>query len=249
MCTPWLSIVTITKDDPIGLARTVASTTAYRAEGGVEQVVIFAGECIPDFAGERLDVRRQCSKGIAEAFNEGLAVTQGEWIWFLNGGDAAHEALDVGWLKSLLRRTSSDLVIGGLVYDQDGAMRSPPPVCELWPLYRPWIPHPSTIVRREQFVVHGAFDPKLSIAMDYEWWMRALTAGARADTIALPLARFAPGGLSQREELKSRRVHECRSALFRHQRGLWRSLLLQNARLARASLRALFGVLFSRGRY
>lgn len=233
----WLSIITITKDDPGGLARTLESTALLRSAGA--QHVVVDGSTAQDpgpgpHAGEAVGalVLKRPPLGLADAFNAGLAVAQAPWVWFLNGGDAAHEQLDVEWLRMLLTRTSADLVLGGLVYDADGALHSPPPVSRQWPLLNPWISHPSAIIRRALFSIHGDFDGRFQIAMDYEWFLRVLVRDAKADVIGIPLARFAPGGLSQREATRGMLAREHRAALRLHRWAMWKGALAQVRRLA-----------------
>lgn len=234
---PWLSIVTITKDDPVGLARTVASATGLR-RARAEHIIIDgsakeAGRAHAAAGGaDGAQVLERPARGIADAFNFGLAQARAPWVWFLNGGDAVHELLDIEWLNALLAGTSADLVLGGLIYDADGILHLPPPLNEQWPLLRPWIAHPASLIRRPLFSIHGGFDERFEIAMDYEWFLRVLVRGARADLLNIPLARFAPGGLSQRVDQRAKIIREHRVALRLHRRALWKGVFTQAKPLA-----------------
>lgn len=233
----WLSIITITKDDPGGLARTLASTALLRSAGAQHVVVdgsTARGAGADPHVAETVGalVLQRPPLGVADAFNAGLAVADAPWVWFLNGGDAAHELLDVEWLRTLLTRTSADLVLGGLAYDADDTIHAPPPMSRQWPLLNPWISHPSAIIRRALFSIHGNFDGQFQIAMDYEWFLRVLMRDARADVIGIPLARFAPGGLSQREASRGLLAREHRAALRLHRWAMWKGALAQLRRLA-----------------
>lgn len=218
-----LTIITITKDDPAGLARTLASTAGWRAEAWVEQIVVDGSTVAVRLDERRVRVLEQKSKGIAGAFNEGLASARGEWIWFVNGGDEIDPRLQAEWLHGLLDRTMAGVVIGGTTFPGATAPRPPPPPKWQWPPFVPWIPHPSTLVRRSLFARHGGFDPGLAIAMDFEWWLRALSGDVVIDQVSLPFAVFAPGGVSLREEMCERTRSETSTAVWRHRGALLRS--------------------------
>jgi hypothetical protein len=233
----WLTIITITKDDPGGLARTLESTARLRTAGARHVVVdgsrepgARANPHVAEAAGAL--VLQRPPRGVADAFNAGLAGCDAPWVWFLNGGDAAHELLDVEWLKTLLARTSADLVLGGVIYDVDGRLHVPPPLSRQWPVLDPWISHPAAILRRALFAVHGNFDTRFQIAMDYEWFLRVLLRDATVDVIGMALARFAPGGLSQQEASRALLVREHRAALRLHRGAMWKSALTPLRRIA-----------------
>ena len=244
----WLTIVSVTKDDPTGWARTSASVAAWRAHPGVEQVAVYRGAA-PALLQPPHPVRHeQVSTGIAGAFNEGLALAKGDWVWFLNGGDEIDPRLAPAWLETLLGNARADIVIGGTTYAGEEAPRPPPPPERRWPPVQPWIPHPSALVRRRLLVRVGGFDPRYAVAMDYAWWMRALRAGASVDVLSVPFAVFAHGGVSQRAETRPRLGQERDDVLRRHAAHLWRGWVLGGARLLRSSLRAAFARRLDRGR-
>jgi putative colanic acid biosynthesis glycosyltransferase len=221
MNAPRLSIVTITKDDPAGLGRTIDSTAAWRSLSAVEQIVIFAGAAPRVPVGAGLTVHPQNGTGIAAAFNEGLAMARGEWVWFVNGGDAVHEALDPAWLLALLANSRADLVVGGIHYDGDASPRPVPPLRQQWPLLECWLPHPATLVRKQTLLQATGFNADYTIAMDYDLWFRLLNGGATVDVISIPLARFDPTGLSQRADYRKVVCREESKVILRN----WRSLL------------------------
>jgi glycosyltransferase involved in cell wall biosynthesis len=192
-----LSIVTITRDDPTGLARTLASTADWLVDPVVEQIIV-DGSTPPAAVGHPVVRLRQQSPGIAGAFNQGLQAAQGEWVWFLNGGDAVHEALHPGWLLALLAATRADIVTGSLHFDGESAPRPIPHLSYQWPLIACWLMHPATLVRRETLLSAGGFDPRRCMAMDYDLWFRLLRRGAIVDVLSVPFARFDVTGVSER---------------------------------------------------
>lgn len=232
-----LSIVTISKDDPAGLDRTVASVAQWRMHPGVEHIVVYHGvrPIIDDLT---IQLRCQTSHGIAAAFNEGLDCVRGEWVWFLNGGDEIDPRLKPDWLLDLLAVTQADVLVGGVTYDGDTSMHPHPPVARCWPPIQPWIPHPATLVRRGLFARFGGFDRRYAVAMDYEWWLRTLPVDARVDVLSIPFSIFAGGGISQRPEGRSLVAREKSDVIRRYAFRLWKDWLLAGGRLFKESASA-----------
>lgn len=237
-----LTIITVTKADPAGAAVTLTSADAWRGLRGVEHIVVDGG-------GSSLDLvscsgwshLRQTGSGISAAFNEGLAAASGEWIWFLNGGDRMHEALDPAWLLALLRRTQADVVTGAVQFDGEAKPRVLPHASYQWPLIACWLAHPATLVRRELLVRAGGFDEKLRIAMDYDLWFRVLRRPVVVDAISVPIARFDTGGISERASYRAIARREEAKVVLRHApslvwSGFWLGLRIVR-RLGWAALR------------
>ena len=162
-------------------------------------------------------------------------MARGEWVWFVNGGDAVHEALDPAWLLALLATSRADIVVGGIHYDGDASPRPVPPLHRQWPLLECWLPHPATLVRKQTLLQAGGFDAGYTIAMDYDLWFRLLNGGATVDVLSAPLARFDPTGLSQRADYRQVVCREEARVILRN----WRSLLGAPLRLSGRVIRRL----------
>jgi GT2 family glycosyltransferase len=234
----FLSIATVTKDDPVGLERTLISAKALRVIGA-EHLVIDGGidlettRRIAAEAGGGITIIPRPPNGIADAFNAGLAAACGKWLWFLNGGDRIDPRLEPNFLGTLLKKTKAEMIIGGLTYEGEAEPRPHPPSHKRWPAVSTWIPHPATLVRRRMFERYGGFDERYRIAMDYEWWLRALGSKVSVDVLSLPFAVFAPGGISQRPEMRRIIRREKLRAILRH-------CISISGQLARQRVRTLF---------
>jgi Glycosyl transferase family 2 len=212
-----LSIVTITKDDPEGMARTMAACERWRSLDWVEQWVVYAGGA-PLIKTEHGAARvvQQTSRGIAGAYNEGLALAGGEWVWFVNGGDAVHEGLDPDWLRTLLLNTAADCVMGTVHCDGEEKSRVHRVtgvdglVGECWPA------HPATLVRRELVVELAGFEQRWKIAGDYDFWCRMFRRRVTVDVMSVPLARFAMGGLSTAPSSRDLVLKEGQQIILKH---------------------------------
>ena len=200
-----LTIVTITKDDCEGAFSTIRSTKFLRESlpEGVRQLVIDSSApqtgCLiqSSLAGETSVVYlRQEPSGIAAAFNAGITESKGEWLWFLNGRDELHPGLDTDNLCYLLRHTRADVIVFEMEFMQSGERYRHPALRDLWPPVYNWIPHPATIIRRKVFETYGLFDESFRIAMDGEFWFRALGGDLVVDTVSIPLVRYDESGIS-----------------------------------------------------
>jgi glycosyltransferase involved in cell wall biosynthesis len=92
--TPAVSIVTICKDNEIGLGRTVESVRSQSFQDWILTIVV--GDSKDDSfdlakrlekTDERIKLIRQEGSGIYEAMNIGASNSDGDFIWFLNSGD------------------------------------------------------------------------------------------------------------------------------------------------------------------
>lgn len=206
-----LKIVTVTKDDPEGVAATINSTRRLRGCQGVRQVIVDGSgellrrkvEAIAD-AEENVDYLWQEPIGIAHAFNQGISRSESDWFWFLNGRDEAHPDLDPFFLLRLLAVTQSDIMICELEFMQSESRQKHPPLWALWPpLY--WVPHPATLIRGGLFHRYGFFDEQYAIAMDGELWVRLFTKDVTVDMLSVPICLFDQNGVSSRDRVNVER--------------------------------------------
>lgn len=239
--TPRITLISIAKDDACGLGRTLASTDAWRAHSEVEHIVVYLGDIAQKGVDSRVIWQKQKTSGIAAAFNEGLAVARGEWVWFINGGDLVDSALRPEAMLDVLNGTRADAVIGAITYEGAASPQSHPAEARRWPPFLPWIPHPGSLLRRKLFEQYGHYDTRYNIVMDYEWNLRVLgRSDVKVDVISLPLAVFARGGISQRPECRARLASERDDVVRLHQGLGWRAWPRGGARWLKIWGRSLF---------
>lgn len=197
-----LDIITVTKDDPGGVAATIASTRKLRAFTGIRQIVVdSSSEPVAEkvrelLAGEEhLDYYWQEPCGIASAFNFGISASNAEWVWFLNGRDMLHPELDVNFLVQILTLSQAEIIIFQLELMQSRVRLKHPALWALWPpIY--WVPHPATFIRAELFERHGVFNKEFKIAMDADLWMRLFSRDIVIDILSIPAALYDQHGVS-----------------------------------------------------
>lgn len=218
--TPWrpeIAIVTITKDDPSGIRRTIASVEQqdFRL---YEHVVVNGGSStdVADWLASwrEADPDRHLlvdnpPAGIYPAMNAGIQSTSAALVVVLNGGDQL--------LSGTLRRVSDHYkengwrwAYGGLE-GRDANGRSLGEIT-FSPFSRysfraglAWIPHPAAYVTRDLYGEVGLYRDDLGNGADQEFFLRASLV---ADPGQLPgiLAAFATGGVSSQESRIGREI-------------------------------------------
>ncbi|PWF22181.1 glycosyltransferase [Corticimicrobacter populi] len=168
---PIVSIITISKDDPEGLAKTLASVSGQSFQA-YEQILVLAGRSrdinVP--ADGRIHWTESESPGISNALNAGVAAATGEWIQFLNGGDAFSDDRSLELLTGA-RDASVAMICSYARVVQHGynlPTRSLQPGRDEF-IY---ISHQATLFRRDLFERYGLFSPDIKIRMDLEWLTR-----------------------------------------------------------------------------
>jgi len=139
--------------------------------------------------------------GIYEAMNKGIQAARGEFLLFLNGGDALADPkvlarlfryeTDNQILAPFKPALKADIVFGEVVSRETGLM--PWPVLptgrrRLGLVYFKMhsLPHQAVFIRKSLFERIGTYDTGYQIMGDYEWFMRAILRG-RAGYEYVPL--------------------------------------------------------------
>ena len=166
-----LSIITISHDDPIGLAATIASLRPQweMIQSDCQWILVTSEKFTDSWQGPEFLI--QPPQGIYPAMNHGLAAASGDYVWFLNGGDRAG-AVDL--LPKLLAalRQHPDILYGDALELDNRPWRKPAKKLSLMP-FGMITHHPAMIFRRDMV---PKFDENFSLAADYrlalDCWVR-----------------------------------------------------------------------------
>ena len=183
-------------------------------------------------------------RGIADAFNKGLAAARGRWIVFLNADDCYTSPDVLDSMSDILRQNDHlDLVYGEVQIIKRQHTVSPisPRIGGKWRWrdfrLRSTIPHPAAFTHYRFFERYGNFDEDFRNALDYELYLRA---GDQLQSLFVPrlLAWMRDGGMSKDDALRSYR--ESRQAQIRnrafHPLIVWFVFMIYSVRLFLAQL-------------
>jgi len=145
----------------------------------------------------------QPDRGVAHAFNLGLAQAQGDWLLFLNADDFLLEPTVIEQMvPHLLFHQDADVVFGNMLSFTRAQDPKPVPLCKIgghpwrWPEFRRVnrIPHQAAFTHRRYFDRVGGFNETYRAAMDYEHYLRA-GEGLKAQFAPIPVAGMRAGGV------------------------------------------------------
>jgi hypothetical protein len=223
---PWLTVVTVVKDDLVGFKHS-ARSLADQKLAGVEYLVIDSStdsnsSAAVLAASEISDSRIQWCEplGIYPAMNFGLELAQGEYIYFLNAGDVFFDSTALVDLKEFVSLESPSWIVGRVeILEQTGKRV----VSAIWDyqdekkaLFARGLfpPHQGTIVKTASLRLTGGFDETFRIAADYA---SALSLSIVSDPLMTDrvVATFAEGGVSTlRWQESFREFHQARLKVF-----------------------------------
>jgi glycosyltransferase involved in cell wall biosynthesis len=157
----------------------------------------------PLFEG-RMYWKSEPDKGLYDAFNKGVQRSVGVYCWNVNADDY----IEPGALKKLagfIENQNWDIlpvISGGLNFvSQSGQIISTnmPTKIRLEHAFKNdyiGVPHPATLVPKEMYERHGAFDIYYKIIGDADWFHRVYEAGENFEFINAIITNMSDGGVS-----------------------------------------------------
>lgn len=215
---PLVSIVTVVRNGLMTLPRTLDSVLSQDFPQ-IEHVIVDGGSTDGTLDLLRANQHRidlwisETDRGISDAFNKGIALARGEIVGLLNSDDW-YEPGAIRAVVTAMQTSGADISCGRLQY-WDANRRTYLVTSDPALLARGMsVGHPTVFVRRDCYRKYGLFRLDFRVAMDYEWLIRASTAGARFAAIDRCIANMQGGGVgdrrwrdSQREVARARSLH------------------------------------------
>lgn len=207
MTEPWLSIITVVKDDPAGFRRTIESLLPQDLIG-VEVVVVDGSadrqvveSVLRDNPTVPAEYGWEAPAGVYPAMNSALGRAHGEYAYFLNAGDRLHDPNALVRIRELIHQTRPAWLYAQVCFiDELGIETTPPPfdysseraACFARGRFPP---HQGVIADTDLIKELGGFDTSYLVAADYALILRL---AMHADPVESPivLADFSRGGLS-----------------------------------------------------
>lgn len=223
---PWLSVVTVVKDDFEGFQRSLDSLS-QQSLAGVELVVVDSSVNateISAFLSDFWSANYQCEwvqpQGIYSAMNRGLELAHSKYVYFLNAGDSFFDRFVLGDLADLVAESSPVWIVGRVeIIEQSGrgvTSASWDYETEKKTLFARGLfpPHQGTVARTEVLRLVGGFNERFVIAADYAAAL-ALSQVHEPLMTERVIATFFEGGVSTTSWQDSfREFHQVRREVF-----------------------------------
>jgi len=187
-----LSIVTITKNNPEGMLKTLNSIPDDHSD--YLQYIVVDGDIKNRnfYSAERLKkidlLLIGQDVGISDAFNKGITEAKGDYILLLNSGDklVSHESLlnAIEYLED-----GSDIICFGIIIESSGIVIPSP-------FTRESAPHQGMCVGQKVYKLIGGYSISLKLRMDYEFIKRAISRGIIFRYSKIILSEYELGGVS-----------------------------------------------------
>ena len=174
--TPDISVITVVKNDPEGLQKTIRSV-AQQNVLNFEYIIVDASS---DDSARRV-IRELCTtaivisendQGIADGFNKGIAASSSNIISILNAGDTFYNNALNKIIEEFSNYPDLEIICGqSLIIEKDGSR------CLRKSDHKrlPWhmtVMHPSTFIKRKVYERLGLYRLNFKYAMDYELLLR-----------------------------------------------------------------------------
>ena len=174
---PLFSIITITKNNPGGLART--GENIRRQSWRDFEWIVIDGVAEPD-------------DGIYDAMNKGIARSSGDYLIFMNAGDVF---ADTSTLSRIAEHAGPDFMYGDAI--EAGHIKP-----ARRNIAHGMITHHQAMIYARSNL---RYDTKYRIAADYKYTVQAIAQAHTCLHLPFPVCVFEQGGISQRNTLQGRR--------------------------------------------
>lgn len=203
---PLISVITVCRNASATLEACLDSV-AQQSWPHIEHLIIDGASTdgTPDILERHRDrlarIVSEPDRGLYDAMNKGIALAQGEFIFFLNADDtfASRDSLRKA-MREIARAPGADVYYGSLEV-RTGSSKiihvPAPPERAPEEMVLGCLPHQATLARRSVFERTGPFDLRWRRHADYDWWLKVMADPAlsmrRIDTV---VGSFAMGGAS-----------------------------------------------------
>lgn len=199
---PKISVVTVCRNEAKGIERTLTSVLNQTYKN-YEYIVIDGNsndgtkEIIQSHSAKLNHFISENDGGIYNAMNKALSRAQGEYVIFINGGDAlaSNDVFENVFIQAL---PSADIIYGDLWIESTNrtVLGKSPEKITLGFLFYSTLWHPVAFVKLELFKKYGFYDESFKLAADYDFFLNVLGKNKiQHQKVNLPIARFNTHGV------------------------------------------------------
>jgi putative colanic acid biosynthesis glycosyltransferase len=213
-----LSVVTINRNNLMGLKRTYQSIRQHISTAQLEWIVIDGNsgeETVKFLKGLENSVNwiSEPDKGIYDAMNKGLELVTGDYVWFLNSGDIA---LNFSQMSKYLHKANL-FQISVFDWKRDYGIRRRRKSKYLWTMYHSLPTRHQAIIYSTKSIGEIKYSTKFKIAGDFEFTAKIWNANKKLFVrVPMTICKFESGGISSHNRaLLASEAWEIQRSIFR----------------------------------
>jgi glycosyltransferase involved in cell wall biosynthesis len=199
-----VSIITVVKDDAIGLMKTYQSLEG-QSQTAWEMLIVVGDSKDKTFdtaqeietSDPRVIVIKEAKKGIYASMNQGLAMSSGEYVWFMNAGDVFGTSSVLMNAILVIDQSEVGVLIGGYQISDESLRKFIYPGGNVdlvdFAFTRRGGCHQSMIFRTQILKMLEGFDLSYSLASDFDLVLRVIRL-ANARRVSEIYSSISPGG-------------------------------------------------------
>ncbi len=206
-----LSIITINYNNKAGLQRTIDSVICQTCKD-FEWIVIDGGstdgskQLIEQYQSHFAYWCSEPDNGVYQAMNKGITHAKGEYLLFLNSGDALYDDNVLQKVDDV--HSSADIISGQAVRMDTNELLRHYDKNLLMQLYHDTLNHQATLIKRDLFK-DTCYDENLKIVSDWKFWLEAiLWKKASVDVVDVIVTKQDMTGISS-DQKKEYEEREC----------------------------------------
>lgn len=203
---PLVSIITVCKNAESTIEKTIQSVI-FQTYKNIEFIIIDGKssdktiEIINSYKENITYFISESDKGIADAWNKGINKSNGFFIQLLNADDYLDEEKIEESINSFKKNKKAAFVFGDLFMLSNNNITykiiGDPQYISKIKYKMPRINHPTVMAKKELYDKYGLFNPRFSIAMDYEWLLRITQNGSIGFYSSKICVYMSEGGVSE----------------------------------------------------
>lgn len=206
-----LSIITINRNNAIGLEKTIKSVASQSFKefeyiivdgASTDRSVLAIKSHETDFL--HLNWVSEPDSGIYNAMNKGLRMASGDYVQILNSGDClATEKITERMLCELEKKGCPSIFYGNMVKISPNGNRSVDKCfagqkITMLGMFTSTLNHDPAFIRRDLFTKYGYYDEDLKIVSDWKWYIQAIIfGGEKPKYVDLDVTLFDMTGISE----------------------------------------------------
>ena len=175
----------------------------------------------------RLCWNSEADNGIADALNKGLRKSRGEYIIVIQADDHLLNSNTLEKVHSFSKRDKKDIISFPVIlnHPERGKVLRKPIKLLWWNHLKFILPHQGCFVNHSLFDRIGAFKTEFQIAMDYDFFYRALNHGCTVLFGDFPVAGMGGTGIGSSAENIMQRLHEEKMVQLQNEKNIfWKAV-------------------------